>query len=149
MKTKTKNILVLLNHYAPDKYLKRGLLQKIGLEASASRELVRVTAKNNDFISSRDRTNKYNHYIPCKQCGKVFRATKYLKVFCTRKCFNEWREENCWAKLKCYQCKKIFKRSKSQYKQSQKMGQTMFFCTKKCQGKWLGLTYGKGKQEKK
>ncbi len=101
-------------------------LQKIGKLAGLSRERIRQ-------ILSRagERTARLPHGN-CLHCGKVL--TRRKARFCNGDCRHLYSN----PEIECSQCGVHFRRQLS----SLYHNKTLFFCSKRCQGRWLGRTYG-------
>ena len=78
----------------------------------------------------------------CKECGKT---TTHIS-FCSNACRYKWHT----VELVCEVCGNTFSRDLKYVTQGiRKNGLQHVCCDKRCFGKWLGLTHGKGAQKKK
>lgn len=141
------------------KYLKVGVLKKIGDKVGVSREYVRQIAKKLKYITPRNKRNKetYPTFI-CSHCKKKYKAPlgslwhkkKSKKNFCSPECKVDWCKDNCWVKFRCIICRNISYVRLSRLKINLEHGQNSpRFCGRKCQGRWLGLNYGRGRKKRK
>lgn len=82
-----------------------------------------------------------SRYTRCLNCGQPFLPEDDSNLFCSLKC----RHEYLWIQRICCECGDLFYRVASQviYK-TEKKRQGMWFCSKKCQGKYLGKQWGFG-----
>ena len=74
---------------------------------------------------------------PCQACGSPVR--KRAK-FCNRTCQGLWTGG---VKLTCETCDKVFIRGSAQVAQRVRAGQKHIWCSKECQGSWLGNWRGR------
>ena len=74
---------------------------------------------------------------PCQACGSPVR--KRAK-FCNRSCQSLW---SGGVKLTCETCDKVFIRGAAQVAQRVRAGQRHVWCSKECQGSWLGNWRGR------
>jgi hypothetical protein len=83
----------------------------------------------------------------CEQCGKEFwrihQATGGESGSGSRFCSKACRSTGAKVSLVCEQCGKHFERGASIVRGNLKKGQRHIWCSKKCQGVWLGRGYGK------
>lgn len=80
----------------------------------------------------------------CPVCGHEARARSR---FCGDECSainNQHRRDSHRIWLQCDMCGRRFQRLLSEYKKSLKANSKYTFCDNRCQGRWLGLTYGNG-----
>lgn len=90
-----------------------------------------------------------SHLVPeknyvCKYCTKVF-PSPYPKIYCSKEC----RHASSHVHVKCDVCGILIEKPMHQIRwrlagknKLQRQGQSLFFCTKKCYGKWLGNEKG-------
>jgi len=92
----------------------------------------------------------------CKVCGVGIRSHE---PGMTKTAYNLRYCPACWAIRKgkkkthqevsfvCTTCQSVFTRRVSEIRKMDKNGQTVRWCSKKCQGKWLGTNYGLGRRK--
>jgi len=130
------SIIDELHNYADnDKHLVNGSLTAIAKKFDLSRERIRQIAKINNFVMPHDTENKYLFLI-CENCGKRFK-NEYSKKYCSVECSRTARQKKYWTDINCKQCGKKFKVYKKDLK-----NRGRYFCSKTCQGKFIGKEYG-------
>jgi len=80
----------------------------------------------------------------CPVCGHEARVRSR---FCSDECeatSNQHQRDSHRIWLQCDACGRWFQRLLSEYKKSLKANSKYTFCDNRCQGRWLGLTYGNG-----
>lgn len=79
-------------------------------------------------------TARHKHH--CIDCAKeIQRDGRCLK------CYRKFRKAQL-IKIVCSTCNRKFSINKKLYEWKINHGQKQFFCKKRCQGAWLGTTYG-------
>ena len=131
---KTKNAIINLRKLNP-----YDTLQGIGDKVGTSRENVRQILKKNNLptTSKRDKNT-------CKKCGE---ETNRRNIFCSPKC----RRENGLVLLTYTNCGVIFPRTKTLIDRTNKDSRyttKLPFCSRKCNGFFVGKHYGWGKDKK-
>lgn len=118
-----------------------GLLAIIARELGVSRERVRQIAKKEGYVMPR-RVVKMNRNRVCDVCGKKF-YSKAKKKRCSEKCSLIHRKKAYYTTSQCKWCGKEI-----EYLRSKKgSGRERKYCSKKCQGKYIGENYGFSKQK--
>lgn len=89
--------------------------------------------------------NKYNlptaiYKVPyiCQDCGKILRNGNQNRKWC-----KECRTNHLKVELVCETCGKSFLREGWLYRKSQRRGYKHIWCSKQCQGYWLGFNFGR------
>jgi hypothetical protein len=77
------------------------------------------------------------NWHPCQACGTLIRARQ---KFCSRSCRSLW---SGGVKLTCETCGGVFIRGVALVEQRARAGQKHVWCSKKCQGSWLGNLRGR------
>ena len=114
-------------------------LEEIGTQYDVTKEYVRQVLSN-----AGKPTRAYHQTYLCIQCGKDMGTRK--KLFCNRQCFHDYSH----IKIACTYCGKFGKYRAKQLVRRIEHGQhslDLFFCSKFCQGKWLGENYGFGARQ--
>lgn len=70
----------------------------------------------------------------CKVCGTKFSSYFKQSKFCSRSCKNKGQSKP--NKVKCMSCGKTFLRPDSYFKYHKLRGRSLYFCSKKCSGKF-------------
>lgn len=130
-------IVSLLQMYSISNTLYHGSLQKVADSFGISRERVRQVAKMSGFIMPRSEENGFYNLI-CNNCGKGFHSRTRNKTCCSTPCYKEHNRRRYWTTKKCKNCIKDFHVLKSRIS----IGREPTFCSKKCQGKYIGKMYG-------
>lgn len=104
---------------------------QIAREIDISREAVRQILK---FFRLPTRLPPILKHDNCPNCGGIKRRTARV----CRRCFLTLKK----VELVCEYCGKDFPRSNSHVLAATKRGCKHIWCTKFCQGRWLGRTYG-------
>lgn len=73
---------------------------------------------------------------PCAHCGHD--VNHYVNLFCSAEC----RYLNFNIELECEVCKEKFYRSRTRHEINLRRGYQHIYCSKQCQGHYLGVTYG-------
>ena len=88
-------------------------------------------------IRLKQRPNRRASWHPCQSCGTLVRKrAKFCDSFC----------QGLWAggvKLTCETCGKVFVRGGARVAQRVRAGQRHVWCSKECQGSWLGNPRGR------
>ena len=108
-----------------------------GISRERVRQILKVFAKKNKRIAQELRTVRCRRIIKkCKFCGKEFSVilSNSNAKYCSKKCFVDCKRVT--ATKECEVCGKEFTVKSNRRKESGR------FCSKRCQGKWLGKNYG-------
>ena len=73
---------------------------------------------------------------PCVRCGEDVKH--YVNLFCSSEC----RYLNFNIELECEVCKERFYRLRTRHELNLNRGYEHVYCSKQCQGHWLGKNYG-------
>lgn len=106
-----------------------GTFSEIAKYLDVSRETVRIHAKKLNIDKKRAK------YKECKQCKKIF-IKKYRNLFCSTKCRNTYHKEHIKKYYTTYTCDVCGK--KKEMLTSRNSFNKKHFCSKKCQGKYMG-----------
>lgn len=121
----------LTNWEAPN-----GLLQRIAKEIGCSREYVRQQAVKMHFEMSRPKIKKPNRI--CLYCGKKFYAKRVNEKYCSPQCRYSVNFYTHNTLTICEECGLGFINPNS------RSAHHLHFCSKRCQGRHLGKTWGNG-----
>lgn len=136
--SRRENIIGLLNQYSDkDGNLIYGAGNIIAKEVGITRERVRQIAKRCGYITAQDDRNVFN-YVPCLYCGTKFKRS-HRKKFCSPNCNKEYKFQLYHDLVECKQCHFYFLANR---KSVENRGR--YFCSKTCQGKYIGEHYGVG-----
>lgn len=86
-------------------------------------------------------TRAYHQHYLCIQCGKSIGTLWHRKRFCSRQCQHDYGH----IKIACIICGKLREYRICELIWNLKHGQhstDKFFCSKQCQGRWLGREHG-------
>lgn len=114
----------------------QGMLQTIAKELGLSRERVRQVAKRMGLIMPR-KTVVIQNTGKCASCGKEFDNRNHKKC-CSPECYKQYRLDTFWTTIDCKNCGKKIKFRKNLIA----LGRPPVFCSKFCQGKFMGKEYG-------
>lgn len=112
-------------------------MQDIADQIGITRERVSQILRSEGLPSKLPR--KLSH--TCNQCGKEYHSYNKNSLFCSRKCYSEYKS----ILLFCEICGKSFRRNASRtytnvkYKRS---NGDHIFCSQECKGKWFGTNFG-------
>lgn len=106
-------------------------LGQLGRAAGVTRERARRVLVKAGLETVRKRSR-----VSCERCGGPLRSGR--KRFCCRAC----QTAATWVDVSCEVCGALFQLKQSHFIRRVRHGQQHFFCSKRCQGTWLGLHYG-------
>jgi len=116
-------------------------LKALGNQLGITRERVRQICESEQL----DRKTPIISKRPfCYSCNKLLHLYNVSGL-----CFKHYWESNSaiLTAFTCEGCGKPFQRKKGQVEAGHKAGNTIRWCSKKCQGKWLAQHYGFGARE--
>jgi len=123
-------------------------LADAGRHLNVTRERIRQIADDIP-LASRHKTKRH-----CRVCGIRIndhpRNTAYQMGYCSR-CWPTEKLKRWLAhrtKFICEICGRVFFRCNNQVKGNAKRGISIRFCSKQCQGQWLGIRYGYGETKR-
>lgn len=113
-------------------------LEQLGHNAGVSRQ------RAAQILKAEGVSTKAFHPRPeyeCLNCGQTFISYSTNLMYCSPAC----RSEGLTVRVECHQCGQLFVRSKAQIIATTSRGFSgHLFCSKQCQGSWLGANYGSG-----
>lgn len=92
-------------------------------------------------------TVAYRQHYLCIECGKDIGTRTKKRLYCNRQC----RSNYAHVQIACSQCGELKEyRTKQVINLIEKWNRStdLFFCSKICQGQWLGTNFGVGKKSK-
>ena len=113
-----------------------GSMAQIGASIGVTREWVRQVVRGEGLEIHRKERHITGYCLNCN--APLFSGQQ--EKFCSVACLQSYHR----IELTCEVCGTQFSRGGKQHRESQRRGYKHIFCSKKCQGVWLGSSYGFG-----
>lgn len=113
-------------------------LDQIGDTFNVTRERIRQVLVGLELPT---KAKRHIRWVPCPNCGKPI----HHRRFCSMECLSAY----CLIEVSCEVCGESILRNRKERTYRRDNGYEHTFCSKVCQGKWLGTNYGRGRQKAK
>ena len=115
-------------------------------EIGCSRERVRQILNDLNYVLVPNNSEKNTVVQYCSNCNVMVYVKKSKSnkkyIFCNNECENIYKYQD----LNCVECKNLYIIPRNIYNTRLRRGYKLNFCSKECQGRYLGKNHGRGVQ---